>query len=96
VKVKLDVRNLIDAQGLSVDEFVSRAGLAPDVGKAVYDGQEVEIDLTALSRIATTLGVLPNEIVSEVEEPQPSTADGAAPPRDLGVPEQTLDEIKKD
>lgn len=96
MKVKLDVRNLVDMQGLSVDEFVSRAGLTPEIGKAAYEGQEIEIDLTDLSRIATALGVLPNEIVAKVEEAQQSVAGGAVSPRDVEVPEQTLDEIKKD
>ena len=96
MKVKLDVRSLAEAQGLSVDDFASRTGLDRDVGQAIYDGQEVEIDLTALSHIATALGVLPNEIVSEVEEPQASVIDGAEPPRDVEVPVQSLEEIKKD
>jgi len=96
MKLALNVKDLADARGWNAQEMASQTGLDEKTVSALYNGDDVELDLTALGHLATALGVLPNEIVANVIEPQPSIADGAPMPRAVSVPEQTLDQVKRD
>ncbi len=95
MKVALRLNELAAARGLDAQALTSRAGLAPDMAQSLFAGEAAEIDLPTLGRLAELLGVLPNELVAEVQEPQQSVIDGAEPPRSIDVPVQTMDEIKK-
>ena len=86
MKVTLAVRELVDARGWDVAEFARQAGLDEETAGQAYAGQPIELELADHGRISEALGVLPNEILAEVEEAQPSAADAAAP-RSIEAPE---------
>lgn len=69
MKIRLNVRELVDARGWSVEEFAERAGLDPATARGVYAGESTEMDLADHSRISQALDVLPNEILAAVDEP---------------------------
>jgi hypothetical protein len=85
MKITLQVQPLVDARGWTVDEFARQAGLDPATAESVYAGRSTELDLAAHSRISAALGVLPNEILASVEEPQDSAA-VVPEPRTLDTP----------
>ena len=85
MKVTLAVRELVDARGWDVAEFARQAGLDEETAGQVYAGQPVELELADHGRISEALGVLPNEILANVEEAQASAADAPAP-RSIEVP----------
>jgi DNA-binding Xre family transcriptional regulator len=95
VKLALNVKDLADARGLSPQELASQTGVDENLVSALYNGEEVDLDLTTLGHISTALGVLPNEVVADVIEPQQSITDGVPMPRSIDVPVQTMDQIKK-
>lgn len=94
MKVSLNVRKLVDEHGWNPETLADRTGVDLETAQGMYSGQPVEIDMETLSQVSEVLGVLPNEIVTEVEEQQPSASDEPAP-RDPDVPGQSPDEIKK-
>ena len=96
LKAALRVRELAQARGWDAQQLASQAGLDVETARRIFNGEAVELDLTQLGHLAQLLGVLPNELVTEVVEPQPSVADGAEPPRSIEVPVQGSDQIKKD
>jgi hypothetical protein len=79
MKATLAVRELVDARGWDVAEFARQAGLDEETAGRVYAGQPAELELADHGRISEALGVLPNEILADVEEAQPSAADAPAP-----------------
>ncbi len=79
MKVTLAVKDLVDARGWDLAGFAQQAGIDPETARHVYAGHSTELDLPAHARISQALGVLPNEILARVEEPQPSAADAEAP-----------------
>src|SRR5215208_3505468 len=79
MKATLAVRELVDARGWDVAEFARQAGLDEEIAGRAYAGQPIELDLADHGRISEALGVLPNEILADVEEAQPSAADAPAP-----------------
>ncbi len=85
MKVTLAVRELVDARGWDVAEFARQAGLDEETAGRIYAGQPVELELPDHGRISEALGVLPNEILADVDEAQPSAADAPAP-RSIEVP----------
>ncbi len=95
MKVALRLNEFMAARGLDAQTLTAQVGLTPDVARSLFAGEAAEIDLPTLDRIAQVLGVLPNELVTEVEQPQPSVLDQAEPPRSTTVPTQGVDEIKK-
>ena len=95
MKVALRLKEAMAARGLDAQTLAGQAGLTPDVARSLFAGEPAEIDLPTLDRLARVLGVLPNELVAEVEQPQPSVLDQAEPPRSSAVPTQDMDEIKK-
>ncbi len=96
MKVALRLNELMAARGLDAQTLSAQVGLTPDVAQSLFAGEPAEIDLPTLDRLSQVLGVLPNELVTEVEQPQPSVLDQAEPPRSIDVPVQGMDEIKKD
>jgi DNA-binding Xre family transcriptional regulator len=96
MKVALRLDEMAAAHGLDAQSLAAQAGVTPDVAQGLLAGEAVEIELSTLGRLSELLGVLPNELVAEVEEPQQSVADGAEPPRSIDVPKQGMDEIKKE
>jgi transcriptional regulator with XRE-family HTH domain len=94
--VALRVRELAEERGLDLQEMASRTGLDPETAERLYNGEPVEIDLTTLGRLSELFGVLPNELVAEVIEPQPSVIDTGEMPRSVDVHTQDLDEVKKE
>ncbi len=96
MKVSLRVKELVDARGLNAQELASQTGVDAETASRIYNGESVEMDLTTLGALAQLLGVLPNELVAEVEEPQQSVIDTGEMPRSIDVPTQGIDEIKKE
>ena len=96
MKVALRLNELMAARGLDAQTLTSQVRLTPDVARSLFAGEPAEIDLPTLDRLSQMLGVLTNELVTEVEQPQPSVLDEAEPPRSIDVPVQGMDEIKKD
>src|SRR4051794_32059715 len=96
MKVALRVDQLAAGHGLDAQSLASQAGVTPEIAASLLAGQPVQIELSTLSTLSQMLGVLPNELVAEVDEPQQSVVDGAASPRSIDVPAQPMDEIKKD
>jgi DNA-binding Xre family transcriptional regulator len=68
-------KELVTQHGWNVQELANRAGLDDQTAQCLAEGTPVEIDLPTLSRLSEALGVLPNELVAEVEEPETSIAD---------------------
>jgi transcriptional regulator with XRE-family HTH domain len=95
MKVSLRVKELSDARGWSAQDLASQSGLDAETVSHIYSGQSVEIDLTTLGALAQLFDVLPNELVDEVEEPQPSIIETGERPRSIHVPEQDLDDVTK-
>jgi hypothetical protein len=95
MKVILAVRELVDARGWDVAEFARLTGLDEETAGRAYAGQPVELELADHGRISEALGVLPNEIVAGVEEPQPSAVDAPAP-RSIAAPVDELPEDEPD
>lgn len=85
MRVSLRVRELADARGWDVAELARQAGVDPRTAQSMYAGEPVEMDLATQGQLAQALGVLPNDLVAQVEEPQPSAMDAPAP-RDESVP----------
>lgn len=96
MKVALRLDQLAAGHGVTAESLAAQAGITSEVAQSLLAGEPTEIELSTLSRLAEMLGVLPNELVAEVEEPQQSVVDGAASPRSIDVPGQGMDEIKKD
>lgn len=96
MKVSLRVKELVDASGVGKQELASQTGIDADTLSRIYNGESVEMDLTALGSLAQFLGVLPNELIAEVAEPQQSVIDTGEMPRSIDVPVQGLDEVKKE
>jgi transcriptional regulator with XRE-family HTH domain len=94
MKVTLHVKPLVDQRGWTVAEFAQQAGLDDATAESLYAERSTEIDLAVQSRVSTALGVLPNEILASVEEPQESAAVAPAP-RTLAAPtyQQPTDEL---
>lgn len=69
MRIRLQVRELVDARGWTVEEFARQAELDQATARQVYAGESVELDLAAHSRISEVLDVLPNEILAAVDEP---------------------------
>ena len=74
MKVTLE-KELVAQHGWNVQELANRAGLDAEAARCLAEGTPVELDLPALSRLSEALGVLPNELVAEVQEPETSIAD---------------------
>jgi DNA-binding Xre family transcriptional regulator len=68
-------KELVAERGWNVQDLANRAGLDAEAAQCLAEGTPVEIDLPTLSRLSEVLGVLPNELVAEVEEPETSIAD---------------------
>lgn len=96
MKVALRLDQLAAGKGVDAETLAAQTGVTSDVAQSLLAGEPTEIELSTLSRLAELLGVLPNELVAEVEEPQQSVVDGAEPPRSIDVPGQGMDEIKKE
>jgi transcriptional regulator with XRE-family HTH domain len=96
MKVELRVRELASGRGWGARELASQAGLDVQTAQAVMAGEAVEIDLTTLGHLAQVFDVLPNELVTHVEEPQPSIIETGVAPRSIHVPVQDMDQIKKE
>lgn len=96
MKVALRLDQLAAGNGVDAQTLATQTGVSSEVAQSLLAGEPTEIELSTLSRLAEMLGVLPNELVAEVAEPQQSVADGAESPRSIDVPGQRTDEIKKD
>jgi DNA-binding Xre family transcriptional regulator len=96
MKVALRLDQVAQGRELDAQTLASQAGITPEVATSLLAGEPAEIELSTLSRLSELLGVLPNELVAEVEEPQESVTEGAEPPRSIDVPRQDMDEIKKE
>ena len=96
MKVALRRDQLAAGNGLDAQTLAAQTGVTSDVAQSLLAGEPTEIELSTLGRLAEILGVLPNELVAEVVEPQQSIVDGVEPPRSIDVPTQGMDEIKKD
>lgn len=96
MKVALRLDQLTAGNGLDAETLAAQTGVTSEVAQSLLAGESTEIELSTLGRLAEMLGVLPNELVAEVDDPQQSVIDGAESPRSLDVPTQGMDEIKKD
>lgn len=96
MKVALRIDQMAAGGAVDAQTLAAQAGIAPETAQHLLAGEPTEIELSTLSKLAKVLGVMPNELVAEVEDPQHSVIDGARSPRSIDVPDQSMDEIKKD
>ena len=91
----MQVKELVDARGWSVQELANQAGLDLESAQRLYEGRSANMDLTTLGHLCEMFNVLPNDIVIRVVEPQPSVIDTGELARDPAVPTQTVDDVNK-
>ncbi len=95
MRVALQIRELVDARGWDVSELARVAEVDQQTAQDLYDGKPTEIDLATESRLSQALGVRPDELLADVEEPQPSASEAPMPRSipDEGSPtDSTVDE----
>lgn len=85
MKVTLNVKALVDARGWDAGDLAAQADLPRATAEHLYAGHSTELDLAAEARVCQALGVLPQDILVSVEEPQPSVAVAPAP-RGIATP----------
>lgn len=95
MKVALRV-DQVTGSAVNAQSLAAEAGITSEVAQSLLSGEATEIELSTLGKLAEMLGIMPNELVAEVEEPQHSVIDGAKSPRSIDVPDQSMDQIKKD
>ena len=93
MKVTLQVREIMDQRGWGAEDLAREAGLDEATARSIYAGESTEMDLGTQGRISQALGVLPNEIAGDVEEPQASSTEVEMPRAD-SVPTESRTELK--
>lgn len=79
MKVALQIKELVDSKGWDVAELARAADIDERVAHDLYNGRPTDIDLASESRLSQALGVRPDEILADVEDPQPSASDAPMP-----------------
>jgi len=93
LKITLRVKELMDERGWGTDELAREASLDEATAQSVYAEESTEMDMATQGRISQALGVLPHEIVGEVEEPQASSTE-VDMPRSDDIPTESRTELK--
>lgn len=69
--VLLKIKEAVDRQGLNIQQFADKAGLAYGTAYGLYRGRVNRIDLTTLDSVCEALKVEPGELFVRVKEDQP-------------------------
>lgn len=64
------IKEVMDAQGLTVRQLSEQASIAYNTAHALYKGHTGRVDLDILDRVCKILDVQPGDLFIRVEDPQ--------------------------